>query len=285
MNDENNLRMKIIKLVFALLFISFSSSLAQKDTLRYVIGRAIDENPLDSTDWYMAQRAYCDSIMQRKDVATFYMPTGDIKGNPILLYMDTTFVKNEAMRQDARDFLIQKYSTAQATYFNLYTRNFPELEGNDYKSKKINTSDLLGKPMLIAVQTLPSQGFFDEIYNAIDSLHQRFLPKKFTSVILSYGFIDEVERFMEGKADHSKVIPYAGDFCNKYLMNSVLYPYYIVLDSNGVIQDIEFTDNDTIYDLESNQKLLRFYNIQNINTTVNYVPIWERLGSAMYKVK
>jgi hypothetical protein len=285
MNDENNLQMKIIKLVAALLFISFSSLLAQKDTLCYVIGRPIDENPLDSTDWHIEQRAYCDSIMQRKDVATFFMPTGDIKGNPILLYIDTTFVENEAMRQDAKDFLIQKYSTAQAAYFNLYTRNFPELEGQDYQSKKVNTSDFIGKPMLIGVQTLPSQAFFDDIYNAMDSLHQRFLPKGFTSIILSYGFVDEVERFMEGKADNCKVIPYSGDFCSKHLMNSVLYPYYLVLDSKGVIQHIEFTDNDTIYDLESNKKLLRFYNINNISNTLNFVPIWERLSPALYKVK
>lgn len=275
--------MKNIQVVFALFFIAITSLSAQKDTLRYVIGQAIDENPLDSTDWYRTQRAYCDSIMQRKDVATFYMPTGDLKGNPILLYMDTTFVENEAMRQDARDFLIDKYNVAQTNYFNLYTRTFPELEGNDYQSKKINTSAFIGKPMLIAVQTLPSQDFFDDIYNAMDSLQQRFLPKKFTSIILSYGFIDEVERFMEGKKDNCKVIPHASDFCAKYLMNNILYPYYLVLDSKGVIQHIEFTDNDTIYDLTSNNKLLRFYNINNISNTINHVPIWERLSPALYK--
>ena len=276
---------KIFKLVFALLFISFASLFAQKDTLRYVIGRVIDENPLDSVDWHSAQRSYCDSVMQHKNVATFYMPTGDLKGNPILLYMDTTFVENEAMRQDARDFLINKFNTAQANYFNLYTRNFPELEGYDYKAQKINTSELLGKPLLVGVQTLPSQGFFDDIYNAVDSLRQNFSAKKFNSIILSYGFIDEVERFMEAKAVNSKVIPSAGDFCSKYLMNNILYPYYIIIDSKGVIQHIEFTDNDTIYDLESKQKLLRFYNINNINSSINFVPLWERLARAMYQIK
>jgi hypothetical protein len=271
--------------LFAFFFAPFVSLLAQKDTLRYVVGRPIDENPLDHSNWFSAQRAYCDSIMQRKDVATFYMPTGNIKGEPVLLYIDTVYAKSDAARQASKDFLIDKYRSSQEAYFNLLYREFPEVEGLDHKEHKFNSAAYRGKPTIVAVQTLPSQGFFDEIHACLDTLQQRFSSKNVKSLILSYGFVDEVERFMEGKSDFCKVIPYSGDFCTKHLMHNILYPYYIVIDSKGIIQHIEFIDNDTHLDMEHDATLLRFYNINNLNINLNYLPIWERLSPAVFKLK
>jgi hypothetical protein len=277
------MQMKISTLFFAFFLVPSAFLFAQKDTLRYVVGRPIDENPLDSTDWNRAQLAYCDSIMQRKNVATFYMPTGNIKGEPILLYIDTVYAKNEAIQQATKDFLIDKYRSPQEAYFNLLYRNFPELEGLDHTEHQFNITAYRGKPTIIGVHSLPSQNFFDDMHACLDSLQQRFSSKNIKSLILSYGFVDEVQRFMEDKKDICKVIPYSSNFCTKHLMHNILYPYYIVIDSKGVIQHIEFLDNDTTLDLEHDTTLLRFYNMDNLN--FNNIPIWERLSPALYKTE
>ncbi len=188
----------------------------------------------------------------------FFLDNIGIKSEFVKCYFDTSVIKTVAENDSAVLMIKGKYTKHQADFLKLRKKPFVNSIGNDVEGIPFETNSFLGKTTVIGVNNNYIGMFFEPMAKDLDSIKQTF--STINVVMLTEAMRSEITRAMGGKKFSFPIIPNCKELLETNVSNNFQLPYYIILDKNGIVQDMLFMyDSSGLYSFGEN------YNCYNLN--------------------
>jgi hypothetical protein len=249
------------KILFLIFFNLFSSSLLfaqQKDTLVLVVGKQPGEYLSKRSNFFARLHKSLENVIQTTP-EYFFLDNAGIKSEFVKCYFDTSFIKTIGMKDTAVLMTKRMYIKQQADFLKLNKRPFTDIVGNDAEGKPFAIHDFLGKTTLIGVNNHYIGMFFEPMYKDLDSVRQAF--PDINVVMLSGAMTYEVKQAIKEQSYAFPIVPDCKEVLEANVSSNFQLPYYVVLDKNGVVQDMLF-----IYDSSGVFSFVDGYNFYNLKT-------------------
>ncbi len=249
-------------LLFLLLFCQISL-FAQKDTLVLVLAQPSSKYTNKKGDYFKNLGDGLDKVVKTTPF-TFFADNLGIKAEFVKCYFDSSVVKSDVQKQEAIEIIKRKYVAAQTDFLKINQQFFPGITGNDIDKKSFDTKAFLGKTTIIGVHTGYSNAFLEPMFHDLDSISKAF--PNVNVAMLSDAMEVEIHQKLHRQKVDFQILANAGDVCESTLGRNYPLPYFVILDKNGKIKDMEFMyDSSAVFSFDNNGGY-DIYNFQMIES-------------------